>query len=990
MKDELKVFDLRTENLKAPIGIDALHPRFSWKIASTQKDCCQSAYRIVVTDQEEKAVWDSGRVFLEKQNEIVYEGQPLRSMTAYQWRVQVWNEQGEASSWSEGAVFETGIFSQEEWQGKWITHLTEEDPLEGISWIHAAAKPGEWVEFSCTLKVEAPLQQAFFDGTGYEAWEIFCNGRFWRKMNTEWKQDYQALIRYGDLAELLQEGENELRIRVRADQNGMAALIGRILLREVSGKETTVCTDPEWKLFKDEREENAQVLGTYGIAPFGKLKRRGPSPLLRKEFELSGKIARARLYVCGLGYAHCTVNGEAASDSLLGTEYSQYHKSVYYRTFDVTSLLKEGKNCLGAELGRGHYSFGQDWIGTMEEQDSQKLLLLLKVWYPDGSIQTIVSDETWKGHDGATVDDNLWYGEKYDAGRLVEDWEKPGFDDRTWEKAVFAEAPKGKLRAASLPPIRVKEELKPVGISTISKTIRVYDFGKVTAGSARICVREPKGTRIRLTYGETLLPNGRVDMESPNKVIQLWEPGQVDTYLCAGDGEEIWSAKFTYKGYRYIEVEGVDHEISLTGLVFHNDLEVTGEFSCSNELFNRIHGLVTPTILNNFHSIPTDTPAYEKRGWTGDAQSICDTALLNLDAQPFFEKWLQDLCDSQRDDGAIPDTCPGPLYYPEAPEWMCAMVVLPYQLYKYCGNQTILRKCYPHMERYMAYETGRLEDGMSFNRFYGDWNSPAGARPPEGTAYNATCFVYYCLKLMEEISDVLGEDENAEHYRKTAEAMKNILNERFFDEEASLYHGDILCGFRQTPSVLPLAFGIAPEEKRKRIARSLAEHIHSEDKDHLSTGCMGLKFLAPVLTEYGQAETAYRIVNQTDFPSWGYWLSLGATTCWEEWTTKTRSVDHFYFGTIDDWFYRYLAGIRPLESGYHRFLIEPSLCGELTEVKASVETPYGEISVCWKRTETQFQMTVEVPVNTTAVIKLPNGERCVKGSGKHEFLVTLS
>lgn len=540
-----------------------------------------------------------------------------------------------------------------------------------------------------------------------------------------------------------------------------------------------------------------------------------------------------------------------------------------------------------------------------------------------------------------------------------------------------------------MPAIRVTEELEPVNITRISDKIWLYDFGKVVSGGAKLRVQEPAGTRIRLTYAETLLPNGRADMESPNKVIQLWEPGQADCYICSGKGEEIWSPKFTYKGYQYIEAEGIDHEIALTAQVFHNDLKITGSFECSNELFNKIHGLVTPTILNNFHSIPTDTPAYEKRGWTGDAQSICDTALMNLDAQPFFEKWLQDLCDSQKDDGAIPDTCPGPLYYPEAPEWMCSMVILPYQLYMHCGNREILKKCYQNMERYMDYEIRRLNDGMSSNRFYGDWNSPAGARPPEGTSYNATCFVYRCLTLMEEVSCILGKSAKAGEYGKLADEMREMLNERFFEKDTMLYHGEIPCGFRQTPTVLPLAFGIVPEDKRLEVAKSLAEHIHREDQDHLSTGCMGLKFLAPVLTEYGQAETAYRIVNQTDCPSWGYWLSLGATACWEEWTPKTRSVDHFYFGTVDDWFYRYLAGIRPLEAGYRRFLIAPYPCGDVKEVKCSVETPYGRIRVWWKMMETEFCLKLTVPANTTAMIRLPEGEICQKGSGEHQIFVSL-
>lgn len=990
MKEEkLMAVSLKTENLNHPIGLDARHPRFSWKIVSDRENCYQSAYRILVREENEAIVWDTKKVLSDRQNEIIYAGETLKSTTRYHWCVQVWDEKEHASVVSEETFFETGFLSASNWKGKWIGGNSSENPLEGLLWIGCNAESGSNVDFCHTFFVEEPLQQAVFDGTGFESWELSCNGRLWRKMNVEWKQTAKSPIRYADLTEWMQQGENTLRFRVTSDQNGRAAAIGKLLLRDIHGKETVISTNERWMAEKDGKAEPAGVIGVYGMEPYGTLKRRGAAPLLRKEFFAEGEILRARLYVCGLGYACCTVNGKPCSDILLGTEYSQYHKSAYYRTADVTKLLHSGKNCLGVELGRGYYSFRQDWIGVMEEQDEPKLLLQLLIWKTDGSCQMITSDEDWKTIAGPTLDDNVWYGEKYDARCCPEGWNLVGFDDSRWEDALLRDAPGGMLRASIMPPIRVIEELSPVGVSVVSENIRVYDFGKVVSGNAKICVREPKGTRIKLTYGETLLVNGRVDMESANRVTQFWEPGQMDIYICNGGGEESWMPKFSYKGYQYIEVEGVDHEISVLGEVLHNDLERTGYFHCSHELFNRIHGLVTPTILNNFHSIPTDTPAYEKRGWTGDAQSICDTALRNLDAQPFFEKWLQDLCDSQKEDGAIPDTCPGPLYYPPAPEWMCAMIILPYQLYLHCGNKTILKKCYPQMKCYMQYEINRLQDGMSSNRFYGDWNSPAGSRPPEGTSYNATCFVYRMLLLMEEIAGVLGENSGKERYKEIAEAMRNMLNERFFDEKEMLYHGEVPCGFRQTPTVLPLAFGIVPGEKRMAVAESLAKNICEKDNNHLSTGCMGLKFLAPVLTEYGQAETAYAIVNQTEFPSWGYWLEQGATSCWEEWSTKTRSFDHFYFGTVDDWFYQYVAGIRPIEAGYRRFLVAPYPCGDVTEAECAVETPYGKATVHWTLEKKKIHLKITVPPNTTAKICMPAGNDYETGSGEHEFTAAI-
>ena len=824
-----------------------------------------------------------------------------------------------------------------------------------------------------------------FDGTAFESWVLYCNDTLLRKMNAEWKQDGTSPIRYADITEAVHEGENTLRFFVKANEKGDAAAIGRLLLRDGENRESLLKTDEEWKIRREGSFLPAAVVGAYGDEPWGKPKRRGPAPLLRKEFSVEGTVRRASLYICGLGYEATTLNGQPVGESVLRTEYSQFHKRVYYHTLDVTPLVKPGKNCLGVELGRGYYSYHKDWVGIIAEQDEPKLLLQLVLWLENGDRQTIVSDQSWKTIDGPTLDDNIWYGEKVDARLLPASWEQPGFDDSGWKNVRLMSPPGGKLCAFYAPPVRITEKLKPAGIHAPGDRIYVYDFGRTVSGWAEICVNERPGTRLKLTYGEKLLENGRVDMQNEAAVFQFWEPAQCDIYICRGGGKERWAPKFSYKGFRYVEVEGADHEISITAKVFHNDLKRTGRFSCSNELFNRIHRLITPTILNNFHSIPTDTPAYEKRGWTGDAQLICEAALTNLDAQAFFRKWLRDLSDSQNEDGAVPETCPGPTIYSPAPEWMCAMVMIPYQLYYLCGDEAALRQYYPSMARYADYEIRRLKDGLSSNLYYGDWNSPAGTRPPEGDAFNATCYVFRVLSIVEESAHLLGKESDAVRYGQTAREISRTLNSRFLDTSRMLYHTEVQTDFRQTPTVLPLAFGIVPLEKRVAIARSLAEKIRVQDHSHLSTGCMGLKYLAPVLTSYGQKETAFAVVSQTDFPSWGYWLTQGATTLWEAWDKDSRSYDHYYFGTIDDWFYQYLAGIRPTSAGFRTFQIKPYPCGDLKWVDAREETPYGAICVHWQLENGMFSLKVAVPVNTEAEIVLPSGQVFQSGSGRHLY-----
>lgn len=402
---------LKTNSRVDPLGIDTLPPLFQWQLCTQHENCYQSAYRIVVMESGGRVVWDSGKVLSDQQIQIPYSGEALRSMTRYCWRVIVWDQSDVPSEWSEDAAFETGLLHPEDWSAAWIGGNSEFDPFAGLHWIGCSAEAGQSVDFCRTFALEKPLQQAIFDGTAFACWELFCNGVLYRRMNTDWKQDGTSPIRYADLTEYLNIGENTLCLRVTADEQGNTAAIGKLLVRFEDGEDICIQTDADWTA----QGIPAQIVGSYGDTPWGKPKRRGPAPLLRKEFSLDGRVARARLYVCGLGYGVYTINGESVTDAVLQTEYSQYHKTVYYHTFDVTKLLRSGENCIGAELGRGYYSFHKDWIGIMAEQDEPKLFLELKIWMADGCCVSVASGADWKTTDGPTVDDNIWYGDKYDA-----------------------------------------------------------------------------------------------------------------------------------------------------------------------------------------------------------------------------------------------------------------------------------------------------------------------------------------------------------------------------------------------------------------------------------------------------------------------------------------------------------------------------------------------------------------------------------------------
>ena len=456
---------LKTNSRVDPLGIDALPPLFQWQVYTQQENCYQSAYRIIATESGGGTVWDSGKVLSDKQIQIPYDGDALHPMTRYCWRVMIWDQNDVPSEWSEEAAFETGLFHSEDWNAVWIGSNSDFDSLSGLHWIgcnHMEA--GQSADFCCTFILEESLQQAVFDGTAFACWELFCNGVLYRRMNTDWKQDGTSPIRYADLTEYLNVGKNTICLRVTADRRGRIAAIGKLLLRFEDGKEIQIQTDADWTV----QSEPAQIIGSYGDAPWGNLRRRYPAPLLRKEFALNGTVSRARLYASGLGYGVYTINGQPVTDAVLQTEYSQYHKTVYYHTFDVTELLHDGENCIGAELGRGYYSFHKDWVGLMAEQDEPKLLLELKIWMADGRCEHVVSGADWKTTDGPTVDDSIWYGDKYDARLLPHGWDLLGFDDRAWKPVRVMRAPGGKLRAAELPPIRITETLQPVSYTHLT------------------------------------------------------------------------------------------------------------------------------------------------------------------------------------------------------------------------------------------------------------------------------------------------------------------------------------------------------------------------------------------------------------------------------------------------------------------------------------------------------------------------------------------
>ena len=504
----------------------------------------------------------------------------------------------------------------------------------------------------------------------------------------------------------------------------------------------------------------------------------------------------------------------------------------------------------------------------------------------------------------------------------------------------------------------------------------MFKFPVVTAGWARLRARGAAGTEVTLRYGETLRADGTVNNDGDAGLTT--GPIQTDRYVLRGGGSETWQPSFSYKGFQYIQVDGYPGTLTAEDVVVqvvHSDVPSTGKFTSSNPLVNTIHELTRRTILNNLHSVMTDTPMFEKRGWLGDANVLVPTTIDNFGMRRFYRNWLTDITDNQGPDGAGVELSPNP--YPAGytdPIWAGALVDIPWQVYQNYGDRDVLAGNYDAMARYVDYLAAHA-DGYIQQGFYGDWVSPATSGtfpwPPEGAQLTATAYSYTYAGVMAQAARVLGHDDDATRFTTLAANIKDAFNAKFLDRAQGIYHTDKDVGYRQTSNAVPLTFGLVPPELVEKATQNLVADVQAHG-NHLNTGSAGTKELLPALTEQGHVDTAFAIATQRTYPSWGNWIDHGATTLWESWENNPRSRDHAFLGTIDDWFYRDLAGIKPAAPGYAQITIRPYVPTDLDHVSASVETVRGTVSSGWaKAPGGSLTLDVTIPANATAEVAVP-------------------
>ncbi|MFF5262737.1 family 78 glycoside hydrolase catalytic domain [Actinomadura viridis] len=1007
----LRVTGLETEHAPTPIAVADPRPRFGWLLKAAERGQRQTAYRVsVATAEGGRTVWDSGAVTGARPYDVRYGGPALSPATRYTWRVKVADARGRWTGWSKATWFETAL-AGDGWRGSWIGapgDAPTAPDLNGTSWIWypegdpATSAPAGSRYFRGTFDLASVPDGARLVMTaddGFTAWVngAEAGGRDPDPAAENWRRPIVV-----DVTAKLRQGRNVIAVKATNGRESPAGLLGRLELPgqdpkhfDTAGSWRSANQEPSgsWQApdHDDASWAQAKVLAAWGSGPWARVaaeKPTLPEPLLRRDFTVPGKrIAKARLYAAGAGYVELSLNGRRVGDEVLQPGFVRYDKRVQYVTRDVTSMLRGGGNVLGARLGRGFYGMTQQNVWNWHDTPwtaEPRLLAQLVVTYADGTSQTVATDGRWRYAEGPVRFDSLYGGETYDAREEKPGWDRPGFDASSWKQAATRPAPAATIVPEEHEPIRVTDTLRPVSVTNPKQGTYVFKLPRNIAGWARVRPQGPAGTTVRLKYGERLNGDGTVRADSGHVTGRF----QVDEYVLAGRGEpESWEARYTYKGFQYVEVTGWPGEAptadDLDGREVRSDLRPAGTFRSSNELFDTINTITRQTVLNNWHGIPTDTPMYEKNGWTGDAQLMAPMEMAEFDLRRLFTKWMTDHGDSLGSDGLVPAIVPdngwglGPGW--PSPPWHASFTVIPWLMYERYGDRDVLAANYPAMRRYLDGWLTRSTDGIYPSQL-NDYLAPGyGGNTPEDMRLHGTAYTYSNSLIMADIAQALGRADDAARYRAAAATMKDAFNREFLRGDAYVTRTDP--GYRQTSALIALALGLVPDGTEKAVTDRLVRDVR-ERGDHLNTGALGTKYLLTQLTRRGHGEVAYRVANQRTYPSWGYWVDNGATTLWERWDLDARSRDHVFLGgAIGEWFYEDLAGIRPAAPGYDQITVAPQPLGDLTSVNATTRTPHGPVSVRWKRSGSGFALEVDVPVGATARIELPasSAERVTEG-----------
>jgi alpha-L-rhamnosidase len=707
---------------------------------------------------------------------------------------------------------------------------------------------------------------------------------------------------------------------------------------------------------------------------------------LRKPFTTTSGIKKATAYIVGVGLYELYINGEKIGDQVLAPAPTDYTKTVFYHTHDVTQQLQKGNNVVGVVLGNGRFftmrqNYKPKKIRTF---GYPKLLLQLEIELQDGTKKTIVSDGTWKiTTDGPIRTNNEYDGEEYDATKELNDWNKPGFNDRNWLPAALVKAPGGTVTAQSLAPIKIMRTIQPVSVKPLKAGVHIMDMGQNMVGWVSMHVKGNRGDKVKLRFAESLQPNGELF------VANLRDAKVTDIYTLKGSGDENWQPSFVYHGFRYVEITGYPGTPSVQdfdGKVIYDDLPTIGTFETSSETINTIYKNAWWSIAGNYKGMPLDCPQRNERmPWLGDRAigSLGESFMFNN--EKLYAKWLDDIEQAQTAEGAIPDVAPAYWnYYSDNMTWPGTYITVADMLYTQFANKRPIEKHYASMKKWLGYMRGKyMKENILTKDKYGDWCVPPESpelihakdtnRITDGTLI-ATAYYYRLLNTMQKFARLVNKPADEKAFADLSIQIKQSFTSRFFNKARNYYGNNTV-----TSNLLPLYFGMVPDSVQDEVFGHITNKILDENKSHISTGLVGTQWLMRGLSNNQRPDIAYTLATNTDFPSWGYMAEQGATSIWELWNGSTanpsmNSQNHvMLLGDLITWYYENLAGIRsdPVETGFKKIIMKPMPVDRLNMVRASYQSPYGEIKSEWVKDIRGFFWHVSIPANTTAVLYIP-------------------
>ncbi len=709
-------------------------------------------------------------------------------------------------------------------------------------------------------------------------------------------------------------------------------------------------------------------------------------PLLRKDFQLKKKPIKATLFISGLGHFEMSINGKKQGDHFLDAGWTKYDKEALYVTFDVTESINKGKNTLGVMLGNGFY-YVPPVKGRFRKSKPAfglpKMICRLVLEYKDGSIQDIVSDGSWKTDKSATTFSSIYGGEDYDARLEQAGWDTPKFNANKWKSVILVDGPPS-LIPQEAEPLKIFDEFTAKSITKLSDKEWVYDLGQNASGIIRLKVKGNRGDTIRV-YPAELLKDGQVNQKPTGSPFYF-------EYVLKGDGEEVWQPRFTYYGFRYVQLRGgvpagknanskLPEVIELKGLHTRNSAAGVGSFVSSNNLFNRTDTLIDWAIRSNMASVLTDCPHREKLGWLEQSHLMISSVMYNYDVSTLASKIIDDIIASQQSNGLIPEIAPEYIYFTwggdmfrDSPEWGSTGIILPWYLYKWYGNTQVLEKAYPTMQRYIKYLQGKAENNI-LKQGLGDWYDIGPERPgvsqqtPKGVT--GTAIFYYNLQIMQKVAAMLGKTSEAAEYQKLAEEVKKSFNNTFFNAKTMQYATG-----SQAANAMALYMKLVDPQHEQAVLNNLIQDIRGRN-NALTAGDIGYRYVLRVLEAAGRSDVIFDMNSRSDVPGYGYQLAHGATSLTESWMALPEvSNNHLMLGHLMEWFYSGLGGIRADEDAvaFNKIKIHPELVGDVKSAKASYQSAYGLIASDWKQSNGSFELDVDIPVNTSATVYVPAKE----------------